>query len=216
MSALVAPNASGSSRGIKAHYQRLFSEHGVGHQAVQWSSRETQHERFRVLAELVGKHDRVADLGCGLGDLLGWLRRERGFEGDYLGLDLVPEFVAHAREQFAGDERASFRELDITRDSLPTDYDVIVTSGMFNNPMDDNWGFLTGSVEQMFRATRSRVAFNALSTYVDYQSAGLFYVDPLRVFDHCRRKLGARVDLLHAYQVKPNTIPFEFTMYLFK
>ncbi|HKO90489.1 MAG TPA: class I SAM-dependent methyltransferase, partial [Polyangiaceae bacterium] len=100
--------ASEPSRGIKAHYQKLFSEHGAGHQAVQWSSRETQHERFQVLSELVRPTDRIIDLGCGLGELLTWLRRERSFGGDYLGLDLVPEFVNHAREHFAGDARASF------------------------------------------------------------------------------------------------------------
>jgi len=208
--------ASDPSRSIKAHYQRLFSEHGAGHQAVQWSSRETQQERFSVLSELVGPTDRVIDLGCGLGELLSWLRQERRFTGEYLGLDLVPEFIHHARERFASDPLASFREFDVASEPLPADYDVVLLSGMFNNQMSDNWGFLTGTLEKMFRATRARVAFNALSTYVDYQSPGLFYADPLRVFDFCRQKLGARVDLRHAYQIKKGTIPFEFTMYLFK
>jgi SAM-dependent methyltransferase len=208
--------ASDPSRSIKAHYQKLFSEHGAGHQAVQWSSRETQHERFSVLSEVVGASDRVIDLGCGLGELLTWLRQERGFTGQYLGLDLVPEFVNHARERFASDSFASFAEFDVASQALPSDYDVVLLSGMFNNQMSDNWGFLTSTLEKMYRATRSRVAFNALSTYVDYQAPGLFYVDPLRVFDHCRRQLGARVDLRHAYQLKRDTIPFEFTMLLFK
>jgi SAM-dependent methyltransferase len=205
-----------ASRAIRAHYQQLFAQHGAGHQAVQWSSRETQHERFSVLAALVGEQDRVIDVGCGLGELLGWLRRERGFRGDYLGLDLVPEFVRHASQAHAGDTQATFREFDITMDALPVEHDVVLLSGMFNNQMPDNWGFLTRSVEKMYAAARARVGFNALSTYVDYQASNLYYADPLRVFDYCRRQLGARVDLRHAYQVKPGTIPFEFTIHLFK
>ena len=216
MTAPAEAAASDPSHSSKAHYQKLFSEHGAGHQAVQWSSRETQHERFSVLAEVVGPTDRIIDLGCGLGELLTWLRRERNFTGRYLGLDLVPEFVNHARERFASDPLASFAEFDVARQALPSDYDVVLLSGMFNNQMHDNWGFLTDTLEKMYRATRARVAFNALSTYVDYQSPGLFYADPLRVFDHCRRQLGARVDLRHAYQIKKDTIPFEFTMLLFK
>ena len=216
MTAPAEAAASDPSHSIKAHYQKLFSEHGAGHQAVQWSSRETQHERFSVLCEVVGPSDRIIDLGCGLGELLTWLRGERGFAGQYLGLDLVPEFVKHARERFASDALASFAEFDVASGTLPSDYDVVLLSGMFNNQMSDNWGFLTGTLEKMYRAARARVAFNALSTYVDYQSPGLFYADPLRVFDFCRQKLGARVDLRHAYQIKKGTIPFEFTMYLFK
>jgi SAM-dependent methyltransferase len=207
---------SETSLTIKAHYQGLFARHGAGHQAVQYSSRETQEARFSVLAEIIGQQDRVIDLGCGLGDLLAWLRRERGFAGEYLGLDLVPEFVAHARQDFSRDPKASFREFDVAREELPAEHDVVVQSGMFNNQMSDNWGFMTRTLQKMYRATRSRVAFNALSTYVDYQAPGLFYADPLLVFDFCRRQLGARVDLRHAYQIKRDIIPFEFTMYLFK
>jgi SAM-dependent methyltransferase len=214
--AQVSGETSEESRAIKVHYQRRFAEYGAGYQAVQYSSRETQAARFSVLAQIVEKQDRIIDLGCGLGDLLAWLRRERGFAGEYLGLDLVPEFIAQARKDFASDGRASFRELDVASEALPSGYDVVVQSGMFNNVMKDNWGFLTRTVAKMYGAARQRVAFNALSTYVDYSDPGLFYANPLLVFDYCRRELGARVDLIHAYQIKPNTIPFEFTLYLYK
>jgi len=76
--------------------------------------------------------------------------------------------------------------------------------------------FLTSSVEKMFSAARKAVAFNALSTYVDYEDEGLYYCDPLRLFDHLKRHVAKKATLRHDYLVKPNSIPFEFSVYLFK
>jgi SAM-dependent methyltransferase len=201
---------------LKAHYSELYRRHGASHEAVQWSSRETQERRFDVLCDVIGPEDSVIDLGSGLGDLLGYLRREKGFEGRYVGLDVVPGFVEHARRAYAADSRASFAELDMMREPLPAGYDIVVASGIFNNRTSDNWGFLTGSVEKMFAAANKAVAFNALSTYVDYEDAGLYYCDPLRLFDHLKRHVAKKATLRHDYLVKPNSIPFEFSVYLFK
>jgi SAM-dependent methyltransferase len=205
-----------SGAGLKAHYDQLYRLHGASHQAVQWSSRETQERRFDVLCDVIGPNDSVLDVGSGLGDLLGYLRQRKGFTGRYLGLDFVPGFVAHGREVYAGDSGARFEELDVRSQRLPSDYDVVVTSGIFNNAVADNWGFLTSTVASMFSAARRRVAFNALSTYVDYRDSGLFYCDPLQLFDHLKRQLTPLVTLRHDYLVKPNGVPFEFAMYLSK
>jgi len=201
---------------LKAHYSELYRRFGPSHQAVQWSSRETQERRFDVLCELIAPQDSVIDLGSGLGDLLGYLRREKGFNGRYLGLDVVPDFVAHASRVHAADPSASFAELDVAREPLPSGYDVVVASGIFNNRMPDNWGFLTASVQKMFAVARKAAAFNVLSSYVDYQDAGLYYCDPLRLFDHLKRHGASRLTLRHDYLVKPDRIPFEFSLYLFK
>jgi cyclopropane fatty-acyl-phospholipid synthase-like methyltransferase len=201
---------------LKAHYRELYRRFGPSHQAVQWSSRETQERRFDILCDLIAPEDAVIDVGSGLGDLLGYLRRKKDFSGRYLGLDVVPEFVEHASQAHAADARASFAELDVTGQPLPGGYDVIVASGIFNNRLQDNWAFLIASIEKMFAVASKAVAFNALSTYVDYQDAGLYYCDPLRLFDHLKRHVASKVTLRHDYLVKAASIPFEFSMYLCK
>lgn len=201
---------------LKEHYTSLLQRFGPDHRAVQWSSRETQERRFEVLCELVESRDSVLDLGCGLGDLLGYLRTRRGFRGRYLGLDLVTGFVEHARSVHAQDPDASFLEHDVRQTALPRGYDVVVASGIFNNRLRDNWDFLIATVRAMFEAAGKGVAFNALSTYVDYQDAGLYYCDPLALFDYVKRHLADRASLRHDYRVKPGCIPFEFSLYLLK
>jgi SAM-dependent methyltransferase len=206
----------GGSADLRAHYAELYQRFGPSHEAVQWSSRETQLRRFEVLAQVLSPDDSLIDLGCGLGDLLEYLRQQHGFRGRYLGLDFVPGFVAHARARYAGDPAARFEELDVTHAPLPSGYDVVLTSGMFNNRIDDNWGFLVSTLAAMFGAARKAVAFNVMSHYVDYEDPGLYYCDPLRLFDHCKRELTPRVTLRHDYLVKPESIPFELSLYLYR
>ncbi|WP_433261410.1 class I SAM-dependent DNA methyltransferase [Micromonospora vinacea] len=71
---------------------------------------------------LIGRHlgsrpGRVLDLGCGPGHLTGYLR-ELGV--DAMGIDLVPEFIAHARAAHPGVEfrLGSMERLDMADDSI--------------------------------------------------------------------------------------------------
>jgi SAM-dependent methyltransferase len=199
---------------LRAHYQGLYKEFGGDHRAVQWSSRASQAARFGVLAEYVDRDATVLDVGAGLGDFLEYLRAE-GHSGAYHGVDLVPEFTAHARKRFVGDARATFETQDILASTAPK-ADFVVASGLFNNRLQDNWTFLTQILGCMFGAARKAVVFNAISTYVDYQEPHLFYVDPLRLFDYAKRNLTNLVVLRHDYLVKVDSIPFEFVMVLRK
>src|SRR4051812_23176189 len=40
----------------------------------------------------------LLDIGCGVGELLHWCEQPRA----YRGVDLVPEFIEHARHRYAG------------------------------------------------------------------------------------------------------------------
>src|SRR5690606_722355 len=103
-----------------------------------------------------------------------------------------------------------------TREPLPGGYDVVVTSGMFNNRTDDNWGFLLKTVRAMFGAAEKAAAFNVMSSYVDFEDPALFYCDPLRLFDRLKRGPRPLVRLRHAPGVQPDRVPFEFSVYLRK
>ena len=61
------------------------------------ANRESQHERagredFKAIVELIGRGARVLDIGCGVGDLLDLLRRERGVDGR--GIEISPAGVS--------------------------------------------------------------------------------------------------------------------------
>ncbi len=205
---------------IKQHYKNLFQEHGVSAQSVQYTDHKSHYERFKVLSQIIPSFDSnldnsILDVGCGLGHLYDFLKKAKGFEGNYLGLDFVDEFIQSAKELYKEDTNANFEVFDISK-KLPTGYDYAILSGVFNNKSDNNKDFMFHTIRNMFEATNKGVAFNAMSTYVDYQDEGLFYTNPLEVFDFCKKELTKKVTLRHDYLVKENSIPFEFSIYLYK
>ncbi|WP_448213114.1 class I SAM-dependent methyltransferase [Colwellia sp. MEBiC06753] len=200
---------------LKQYYQNLLATHGPSVEAVQHVSTESQYKRFEILTSIAPDINSIIDVGCGLGDMYAYLLQHK-YQGKYLGLDFVEEFVAAAKESFQAHSKAGFDTFDITQQNLPHGYDYILLSGVFNNKMLDNEAFMLESIRKMYAACNKGVAFNAMSTYVDFFNDELYYADPLKVFDFCKKELTSKVVLKHDYIVKEGSIPYEFTIFLYK
>ncbi|PRQ09735.1 Methyltransferase domain protein [Enhygromyxa salina] len=123
-------------------YQRAVDSHGPGFPALLFGSREHQRRRFEVLCAtmpLAGR--RIADLGCGHGDLLAWLCDHDVAYADYLGIEAIPEFVGIARGRLAAHPQAAaeFVLADFVAEPervaaliRARDIDMIVLSGSLN------------------------------------------------------------------------------------
>lgn len=200
---------------IKEHYGNLFKQHGRDHVSVQYSTRESQLKRFEVLLDVSDSMTSISDMGCGLADILPLVRKRFG-DIAYHGYDFVDGFIESAKEEYKADTNASFHSFDVNRDTTKATTDYVVLSGMLNNKMENNAAFTKKTLDVMWQACDRGLAFNALSTYVDYQDSNLYYQDPLSLFDYCKRNLSPYVKLRHDYDVKSNSIPFEFTIYVYK
>jgi len=200
---------------LKQHYKTLLKEHGPSPEAVQHINKASQYKRFEILTEIAPDMQSVIDVGCGLGDMFQYLN-EHGFKGQYLGLDFIPEFISLSEKHFKTHANAQFKECNLLTDNIPTGYDYILLSGVFNNNQANNEEFMYSTIKKMFDSCKKGIAFNAMSTYVDFQDDSLYYSDPLKIFDYCKKNLTRRVVLKHDYLVKKGSIPFEYTMYLYK
>lgn len=200
---------------LQQHYQHLFKTHGDSAQAVQYSDSPSQHRRFQVLREVSPELGSIVDLGCGLGHFREYLRAT-GFTGSYLGLDFVQDFIDHGNRKYADDGSTTFERCNLLVDNYPKGHDTFVICGVFNNVMPDNAGFMRTVLEKAFAAAGRQVAFNAMSTYVDFQAPDLYYTDPREIFDFCKRNLTRRITLRHDYLVRDDRPPFEYTVYLYK
>jgi SAM-dependent methyltransferase len=200
---------------IKKHYLQLYKKYGDSSQSLQFSDRASHFKRFEILLSISAEINSLIDLGCGLAHLFEYMIH-KGYKGKYLGLDFLPEFIASNIGKYKDYQQAKFHVFDIKNDDLPNSYDFIVLNGVFNNKMDDNELFMLHSIEKMFKACEKGVAFNAMSTYVEYFDENLYYSNPVEIFDFCKKNLTKKIVLRHDYVVKEYGFPFEYTMYLYK
>jgi SAM-dependent methyltransferase len=202
---------------LRSHYRALFDKYDDAPEAVQQKSAAEQARRFILLTRDIPGDASIVDVGCGLGDMLPFLRAH-GYTGAYLGLDLLPEFIATARVKHNALASAEFREFDFDRDVIPSGYDYALVSGAFNNklPGDANLKSILRVVGMLVENVRQGVAFNALSTHVEFKDEELFYISPEFLFDHIRENVSKYVTLKHDYVLREGGYPYEFTMYVRK
>jgi SAM-dependent methyltransferase len=194
---------------VANYYRRTFAEHGATAQGVDWNSPESQDRRFEQF-ELLFRDESgafsVNDLGCGYGAFAAFLE-ERRPAAAYAGYELSEEMVDHARATFGA--RPNMRFI-LGTDLDPADFSV--ASGIFNVRLEfpeHEWEqYVEETVDDLRRASRKGFAFNMLTTYADSdrKRPDLYYADPCRVFDMCKRRYSRDVALLHDYGL------WEFTM----
>jgi SAM-dependent methyltransferase len=194
---------------VDRYYSDKLRRFGPTARGVDWNSTESQELRFAQLLTIVPGDDQVSlnDYGCGYGALLDYLRA-RGRDWDYRGFDVSAEMIEAASARHGNTASASFTsQFEVVK---PADYTV--ASGIFNvkqsEPQDLWREYVEDTLQTLDGLSVRGFAFNMLSTYSDFEKRrdGLFYEDPLRMFDHCKRRFSRQVALLHDYPL------YEFTV----
>jgi SAM-dependent methyltransferase len=191
-------------------YEGRLEQFGHSPETLGWGRHGRQEVRFSVLAEYALRNPSasILDVGCGFADLYDFLR-ERGWNGVYTGLDIVPGLLAEARRS---KPFLDLRETDITvaGDDLP-EYDLVVASGVFNARLTagDNQAHIADALRAMYARARHYAAVDFLSTMVDFQKEGAWHTDPSWALSAAQR-ISRRVLLRHDY------MPYEFAVILFR
>lgn len=196
---------------IKEHYKKLFKTYGDTHHSAQWSSLETQEKRFEILTQISNiNYASVLDYGCGTGHLATYLNKEN-IQVQYTGVDIVEEMIEcatlkHPNHRFYLEEQlGEFEEK----------FDYIFISGVFNNKINKNTDYYQSIIKKLVPFARKGIAFNMLSSYVDYYDQDLFYEKPETVIEFIKNEISPFMIIRNDYQLKENTIPFEFTVYIY-
>lgn len=199
---------------LDSMYSSRLNEHGDGPQATQWSNRSSQERRMKVLTEIDRIRDsRILDFGCGTGHLLTYLRQQRGFAGEYVGYDISEAMIQVAQQKFPTDR---FERRDILTDPPDETFDFVLANGVFNNRVPEGQELMKALLEKLFTLAKKGLAFNCMSSYVEFFDPELAYYDPVEVFTFCKTNLSALVTLRHDYIVKAATVPFECTFYVYR
>jgi SAM-dependent methyltransferase len=167
---------------IRAHYEHRIARRRPGHEVVDWASEASQRARFAVLAanvDLEGKS--LLDVGCGMGDLWGFLR-QRGIGAAYTGIDLLAKMVAAARRRYP---RACFACRDVfAADFVVREtFDVVFCSGLFNLNLGNNEEFLPQALRRLLELSRETTVFNLLHERAAYDRVRYYHYHPQDVLE---------------------------------
>ncbi len=148
--------------------QRIIDRHrdallryGYSPNALYWSNREIQELRFRLLLEIdIPGGASVLDVGCGFGDLYGFMQRQK-IDTHYTGIDLSAELIEKGADLYP---QANFFCGDLFDfKPAPQSYDYVLLSGALNEAMDDAGEYAKRVIETMHQTCRKGVAFNLLN-----------------------------------------------------
>lgn len=190
---------------IKRYHAEKINQWGVADsRSVGYTSEGSQLARFAVVADLYDGQGSLLDVGCGTGDLLGYLR-ERYDCFDYIGIDQQPEFIEHARAKYHGEPRCTFVTDDFSRCALPMS-DFVVASGALCYRTEDA-NFHLECIDRLFAAAKKSLIFNMLDASKMFSGEVIVGHDLAAVTAHCRT-LTQEVSLITDY------LPFDFTLML--
>lgn len=165
---------------IRRHYEHRIRPDRESWKVLDWSTPQSQLDRFAVLADHVELNGRsLLDVGCGLGCLWAFLK-ERNIRPEYLGVDLVDKMVNAAR---ASHPDGTFAVHNVFEPDPAWDrrFDVVFASGTFNLNLGNNLEFLPRAIERLWTLTDGVLAFNLLHQRAAMETDRYFFYDPEQV-----------------------------------
>lgn len=198
------------------HYEACLARHGDTHLGVDWPNQADAERRYRIMLDVVRHRDSpqrptLLDVGCGAGHLLEYARRN-GPDVRYRGIDLSARFVDLCRAKFPGE---AFLQLDLLRTKpVGLRADFVVANGLLTEKRSLSWNtmweFARGMIRALWRLTGTGLAFNVMSSHVDWQRDDLFHVpgDVLVAF--------LRAEVSRHYVLRADYGLHEYTVYVFR
>lgn len=199
---------------LRHHYGSAFQAHGATSLGVDWGNDVSRLElRYeKMLAVCAGAHETppsMLDAGCGYGGLLAYAERTRR-PLDYTGIEVCREMIDAARGTHP---KARFLEGDVLELDHGSQYDYVVCNGILTQKLETPGSemdvYAARLVRKLFSLARVGVAFNVMTTKVNYFSNNLYYRNPAELLAWCMTEITPRIRLDHSYPL------YEFTVYLF-
>jgi len=198
---------------LKAFFNDRAIVHGPVFQSVDWNSVDRQTCIFQQLLR-VWQHKHmpasVLDYGCGYGALLDYILADDYALESYTGYDFSSSMIVNAKASHETIDSYGFTDdYNALTDKF---FDYVIASGVLSMKFlcdVSEWeDHCFNVISELWRLSRKGIAFNCLTTYSDQDKVrnDLFYADPCRFFDFCKRNLSRNVALLHDYE------HYEFTI----
>lgn len=191
-------------------YSENLNKHGLDSKSVGWKDKESQILRFVNLAKVIASDEhkeplKILDYGCGYGAMYEYFVESGTNIEKYCGYDISSEMLTETAKRVPSNVLVSRLSSEIN-----DEVDFSFVSGTFNVMFDstpDEWDkFIKETITRLFEVSQKGIAFNLLTSYVDWKAPNLYYADPLKYFDFCKTNLSKYVTLVHDYKLYEWTI----------
>lgn len=198
------------------HYSNTFIKHGRNSKGVDWGDNKTGHllrlEKMLNVIDVtsVSTACSILDVGCGYGSLLELIRQKK-MPIKYTGVDISLPMINSAKSLHPNDE---WKCIDILNDSCSGQYDYVVCNGILTQKLNVSHKLMDRYahelIKKMFSLCRVGIAFNVMTTHVNFQVDNLYYRNPAELLAWCMSELSSKVRVDHSYPL------FEYTIYLYR
>lgn len=200
---------------LKQHYEKTFQQFGATSMGVDWGDDPArQYLRYDKMLAVIRQDQQhvptILDVGCGYGGLMEYAgSKEAGLL--YTGIDVAENMISWASDAFP---ESQFIVGDIFETDLRREYDYVICNGILTQKldipgsvMDDFAGRL---IRRLFELCRIGIAFNIMTTKVNFFSNNLYYRNPSEMLSWCMSEVTPHVMIDHAYPL------YEYTIYLYR
>ncbi len=199
---------------IKSYYENCLDEHGNSPLGVDWPDETSMFQRFQVMHDLVQHRPAsVLDIGCGLGFYLDYLKHTQRLKDlEYTGIDISEKMIASAR---ARQPEARWICRDIIADPLKKEsYDCAIMNGVLTVregvSRENMFRFMREITTSAFNSVKVGLAFNVMSTLVDWEKDRLLHVGFDEVAQFVSTELSRHFVIRHDYGL------WEYTIHVYK
>jgi SAM-dependent methyltransferase len=203
------------SKALAEHYSEKFSAHGPTSEGVDWGPDEAKailrYEKMLNVADWVaGNKPLLLDVGCGYGGLQQFAIN-KNIDLDYTGIDVAGNMIEWATANLPS---GNFIPGDILEYKFDRQFDYVVCNGILTQKLEaaslEMDQFANQLIRRMFSLCTIGVAFNVMTTKVNYYSNNLYYRNPAELFSWCLNEITPHVKLDHSYPL------YEYTIYLYR
>lgn len=198
------------------HYEKRFAEYGDNHKGMDWPNLEDALVRYQVMWDLTQKFHtikdtvEVLDVGCGTGHFFEYIM-EKKYNCQYSGLDISETFINRCIQKFPS---TPFFHCDLLSQPFPHQFDYITMNGVFTEkltlPLNEMIHFFESLLTKAFSIARKGVAFNVMSSHVDWEREDLFHL-PMDTMAQVIIK-----NLTRNFQIRNDYGLHEYTVYVYK
>jgi 2-polyprenyl-3-methyl-5-hydroxy-6-metoxy-1,4-benzoquinol methylase len=209
------PKLAAISLEMNNHYTTALKTHGPGPRGVDWGCLEDVILRYSKMLAVVPPEEwsrgkpHLLDVGCGYGGLLSHLLNEKK-SAQFSGIDVSKEMIEEASRTFPQESWIQGDVLEMPEDQK---FDYVVCNGILTQKLSashlDMNLYAQTVIKKLFSLCKKGVAFNVMSTYVNFQKASLYYRSPVEMLGFCLSEITRKVRLDHSYL-------YEYTVYLYR